>query len=61
MKTLARDRSNPYYLLRWSEENAPDASMKFELDAESRRFFILRRKDDGLVLDFNRGLVIYVR
>ena len=35
--------------------------MKFELDAESRRFFILRRKDDGLVLDFNRGLVIYVR
>ena len=60
-KTLARDRGNPCYLLRWSEENAPDVSMKFELDAESRRFFILRRKDDGLVLDFNRGLVIYVR
>jgi hypothetical protein len=60
-KTLARDKSNPCYLLRWSEENAPDASMKFELDAESSRFFRLRRKDDGLVLDFNRGLVIYVR
>ena len=60
-KTLARDRSNPCYLLRWSEENAPDASMKFELDAESSRFFRLRKKDDGLVLDLNRGLVIYVR
>ncbi|MBQ6339226.1 MAG: hypothetical protein IJI36_08785 [Kiritimatiellae bacterium] len=61
VKTLVRNKDEPCYILRWNEETAPDASLKFELDVESRRFFRLRKKDDGLVLEINRGLVIYVR
>lgn len=60
-KALARNRNERCYLLRWSESAAPDASVEFELDAESSRFFRLRRKEDGLVLGINYGLVIYIK